>query len=184
MWSEAKCHRPQYNYSKLWHLTRLPYIIWSKLFQSIKHNFACLIMLWYRIFYRHLTQRDNVMAHCIWYPARKIETPYHTYLDTKQKVKMLHDWPSVRRNFHVTEFSMSRIHWQRVYPGNRPKLLWRHNEHGGVSVHQPCDCLLNRLFRRRSKKTSKLRVTSLCVGNSPVTDDFPPPPPPPPTRGQ
>ena len=31
------------------------------------------------------------------------------------------------------------------------------------------DGLLNRLFRRRSKKTSKLRVTGLCEGNSPVT---------------
>ena len=38
-----------------------------------------------------------------------------------------------------------------------------------VSNHQPRDCLLNRLFRRRSKKTSKLRVTGLCEGNSPVT---------------
>ena len=28
-------------------------------------------------------------------------------------------------------------------------------------------CLLNRLFRRRSKKTSKRRVTGLCAGNSP-----------------
>ena len=28
-------------------------------------------------------------------------------------------------------------------------------------------------FRRRSKKTSKLRVTGLCVGNSPVTGEFP-----------
>ena len=46
-------------------------------------------------------------------------------------------------------------------------LHWRHNEHGGVSNHQPHGCLLNRLFRHRSKKTSKLRVTSLCVGNSP-----------------
>ena len=27
--------------------------------------------------------------------------------------------------------------------------------------------------RRRSKKTSKLRVTGLCEGNSPVTDEFP-----------
>ena len=27
---------------------------------------------------------------------------------------------------------------------------------------QPRDCLLNRLFRRRSKKISKLRVTGLC----------------------
>ena len=30
-----------------------------------------------------------------------------------------------------------------------------------------------RLFRRRSKKTSKLRVTSLCEGNSSVTGEFP-----------
>ena len=32
---------------------------------------------------------------------------------------------------------------------------------------------LNRLFRRRPNKTSKLRVTGLCVGNSPVTSEFP-----------
>ena len=36
------------------------------------------------------------------------------------------------------------------------------------------DCLLNRLFRRRSKKTSKLRVTGLCAGNSLVTGEFVP----------
>ena len=46
-------------------------------------------------------------------------------------------------------------------------LRWRHNDLDGVSDHQPHGCLLNRLFRRRSKKTSKLRVTGLCVGNSP-----------------
>ena len=45
-------------------------------------------------------------------------------------------------------------------------LHWRHNDYDGVSNHQPHGCLLHRLFRRRSKKTSKLRVTSLCVGNS------------------
>ena len=52
-------------------------------------------------------------------------------------------------------------------------LQWRHNEHNGVSNHQPHDCLSNRLSKRRSKKTSKLRVTGLCVGNSPVTGEFP-----------
>ena len=31
-------------------------------------------------------------------------------------------------------------------------LQWRHNGCNGVSNHQPHDCLLNRLFRRRSKK--------------------------------
>ena len=52
-------------------------------------------------------------------------------------------------------------------------LIWRHNGHNGVSNHQPYDCLPNRLFRRRSKKTSKLRVTGLCAGNSPETGEFP-----------
>ena len=43
-------------------------------------------------------------------------------------------------------------------------LQWRHNGLAGVSHHQPYDCLLNRLFRRRSQKTSKLRVIGLCEG--------------------
>ena len=46
-------------------------------------------------------------------------------------------------------------------------LHWCHNDHGGVSNHQPRGCLLDHLFRRRWKKTSKLRVTGLCAGNSP-----------------
>ena len=53
-------------------------------------------------------------------------------------------------------------------------LRWRHNGRDSVSNHQSYRaCLLNRLFRRRWKKTSKLRVTGLCVGNSPVTGEFP-----------
>ena len=58
--------------------------------------------------------------------------------------------------------SASRCLFITPYP-----LHWRHNDHDGVSNHQPLGCLLNRLFRRRSKKTSKLRVTGLCAGNSP-----------------
>ena len=52
-------------------------------------------------------------------------------------------------------------------------LQWRHNELDGVSNDQRFDCLHSRLFRRRSKKTSKLRVTGLREGNSPVTREFP-----------
>ena len=44
-------------------------------------------------------------------------------------------------------------------------LQWRHNERDGVSYHRRLVYLLNRLFRRRSKKTSKLHVTGLCEGN-------------------
>ena len=50
-------------------------------------------------------------------------------------------------------------------------LQWRHNGRYSVLNHQPHDCLLNRLFRRRSKKTQKLRVTGLCEGNSPGAGD-------------
>ena len=52
-------------------------------------------------------------------------------------------------------------------------LRWRHNEWDGVSNHQPHDCLFDRLSGRRSKKTSKPRVTGLCAGNSPGTGEFP-----------
>ena len=52
-------------------------------------------------------------------------------------------------------------------------LQWSHNERDDVSNHRRTDCLLNRLFRYRSKKTSKLLVTILCTGNSPVTGEFP-----------
>ena len=56
---------------------------------------------------------------------------------------------------------------------NEWPLLWRLNGCGSVSNHQPHDCLLSRLFRHRSKKTSKLHVTGLCEGNSPGTAEFP-----------
>ena len=43
-------------------------------------------------------------------------------------------------------------------------LQWRHNECDCVSRHWRLVCLLNRLLRRKLKKTSKLRVTDLCEG--------------------
>ena len=48
-----------------------------------------------------------------------------------------------------------------------------HDGHDGVSNHQPHHCLHNRFFRCRSKRTSKLRISELCAGNSPVTGEFP-----------
>ena len=47
-------------------------------------------------------------------------------------------------------------------------LQWRHNGRDSDSNHHPRDCLPNRLFRCRSKKTSNLRVTGFCARNSPV----------------
>ena len=49
-------------------------------------------------------------------------------------------------------------------------LQWRHNEPDGISYHKRRDCLLNRLFRRRSKETPKLGVTDLREGHKgPIT---------------
>ena len=87
-----------------------------------------------------------------------------------------------RFNLWVPDLQVSYIDltWMR---GLRPRfpvsasgaipLQWRHNECDEISKHQPNDCLLNGLFRRRSKKISKLCVTGLCTGNSPVTGEFP-----------
>ena len=48
----------------------------------------------------------------------------------------------------------------------------RHNGRNGVSNHRRLDCLPNGLFRRTSKKTSRLRVTGLCEWNPPETGGF------------
>ena len=61
-------------------------------------------------------------------------------------------------NLEIDLGVLSRKRWYIL------SLQWRHNGHDRVSNHQPHDCLLNRLFRRRSKKTSKLRVTGFVRG--------------------
>ena len=50
---------------------------------------------------------------------------------------------------------------------------WRHGDRDVVSNHRRIDCLLNRLFRRWSMKSSKLHVTGLWEGNSSVTGELP-----------
>ena len=70
--------------------------------------------------------------------------------------------------------STLKLSWMMTGMTSMPcSLQWRHMELGGVSDHQPHECLLDRLIRRRLKKTSKLRVTGLCAGNSPVIGELP-----------
>ena len=59
------------------------------------------------------------------------------------------------------------------YPCGTKSLQWCHNGSDGVSNHQSHHCLINRSFRHSSKLISKLRVTGLCAGNSPVSGKFP-----------
>ena len=47
-------------------------------------------------------------------------------------------------------------------------LQWRHNGRNSVSNHQPHDCLLNRLFRRRTKKSSASLAFVRVIHRGPV----------------
>ena len=58
-------------------------------------------------------------------------------------------------------------------PADQIALQWHHNERNGTWNHWCLDCLLSRLFRCKSKKTSKLLVTGLCEGNPLVRSGFP-----------
>ena len=51
-------------------------------------------------------------------------------------------------------------------------LRWRHNGRDSVSYHQPRACT-QPFIQAQIKENIKLRVTSLCGGNSPVTGEFP-----------
>ena len=76
---------------------------------------------------------------------------------------------------HGTLFHLSMPYWLYIlclWDITYIPLQWRHNERNGASNRQRHDCLLSRLFWCRSEKTSKLRLTGLCEGNSPVTGEF------------
>ena len=77
---------------------------------------------------------------------------------------------SLESPWHYPELQ-PQVNWFLKFPDT--PVQWRHNEHDGVSNHLCLDSSLNYLFRRSSKKASKLRVTGLCQGNSPVTDESP-----------
>ena len=71
------------------------------------------------------------------------------------------------RSYKYIPRYVAYIGYKMAAPHLLMPLHWRHNGRDSVSNHQPHSCLLNRLFRRRSKKTWTFRVTGLCVGNSP-----------------
>ena len=102
-----------------------------------------------------------------------ILVPYHLCQATKPHLigrNSAHNSDDGYREFDQFAFQ-SILNWCEflLLSGSINTLQWHHNGRNGVSNHQPHDCLLN----RRSKKASKLGVTGLCAGNSPVTGEFP-----------
>ena len=74
---------------------------------------------------------------------------------------------------YIRDLTVHSFHCMDLYCWWSQGTLRWHNGYDSLSNHQPLDCLLNLLFRCRSKKTSKLRVTGLWARNSPVTGEFP-----------
>ena len=95
----------------------------------------------------------------MWIYLKKTGTQYHFSNQSLQEIWGTH----AETCFHI----------KTNFAGVEVPLQWRRNERDGVSNHRRLDCLLIRLIRRRSRKTSKLRVNGLCKGNPPVTDGFP-----------
>ena len=82
-------------------------------------------------------------------------------------------WPSTHRHKTISIHNAGSKVTSVSVKFHLLSLHWRHSRRNGVSNHQPRNCLPNCVFRRRSKKTSKLRVTGLCAGDSPGTGEFP-----------
>ena len=111
------------------------------------------------------------MLQFVWLPGNKHSLGF-TQIHNGWVAMPCYKWESLLPS--KTPLTVSSVH----SPNDRQILIvsslpWRHNKRDGVSNHLRLDDLLNRLLRRGSNKTSKLRVTGLCERNSPVTGEFP-----------
>ena len=86
----------------------------------------------------------------------KIEWQWENFAHTRSSNQLL------RINLIVCYQSLLVRWWQAAC--NLISLQWRHNEHDGVSTHRLLYCLLNRVFRRRSNKTSKPALLGFVWG--------------------
>ena len=132
-----------------WNLNSCRYLLYHQV--EWRHAWNCFISPDMKLFVENVYQADNKDIHVVTAP--------------NQFVRAISRW-----HYSAMEYPHNGAEILEEFPC---PLRWRHNDHSGVSNHQPHGCLLNRLFRRKSKKTSKLRVTGLCAGNSPGTGEFP-----------
>ena len=165
------CHWSPLN----WHITRASFYVESSESPQIEllgPFRLCLILVYcfsskYRVIY-HCRRMWNIeLLHCDQIKSAKpaIESCHDAYFVITGAT------PRVVPEVVMTTTS---FRWITKKPDRLPSSLSsRHNENDGISNHQPQDCLLNCLFRHRSKKTSKLCITGFCVGNTPATVEFP-----------
>ena len=138
-----------------WYVGNLLYILYTNRWHSLIHYFRSTSVPLFCLFQAATKHSDVRTLNVRWW--RGLDPSSSTIAQTEPQ------WWIVTRAPHGSwyDYHMSVA------------LQWRHNERDCFSNHHPRDCLLNRLSRRRSNKTSKVRVTGLCVVNSPVTGEFP-----------
>ena len=99
----------------------------------------------------------------------------YSYMDKKEP-KKLFQYPACWwfSSWHHHAISICDFDCEMGIQINTHVLLqWRHNKRDDVANQRRLYCLLSRLFRGRSKKTTKLCAIGLCEGNSPGTGEFP-----------
>ena len=111
------------------------------------------------------------------YPNKRYHKPLIASYDSIQSIDpwFINSWFITVNDWFLKYDKQRCAYWWHVVVIGKVYIpsQWRHNECDGVSNHQPHHRLLNCLFSCRSKKTSKLHITGLCAGNSPVTGEFP-----------
>ena len=145
--------------------------LWYSTIQTLLHNwswkcekrsFKLLLVAHDRFEICNYLELNLGVPYC-WCAMNKVAVNF-----ASQNVKMNCIW----KGLHVVAYSITKLRWVLQHT-TMDSLQWRNNGCDGASNHQSHHCLLNRLFRRRSKKTPKLRVTGLCAGKSAVTAEFP-----------
>ena len=155
---------PLLKYLRFWDLMRLILEGWQYIFTWQKKTFT-----WAHspvediVFHAHIisvSQTDAGGVALLEATAgddqRGLRTALPHGIHRKCRTAVLHS--GVAKLTHVLETGLVDTH---IACKNHP-LQWRHNGHDGVSNHQPYDCLLKRLFRRRSKKASTLVQVTAC----------------------
>ena len=150
------------------------------------HTFCYTIINWIYFILITLTSHEGLRVSnrrppCLhmfsWSPA-KIQPFVKSFIGVLNKYKHHHApavyWALIGQSYMTCLKAVMPLIRQYWYTMLLSYILhWHHNERDGVPNHRRFDGLLNRWFRHRSKKTSKLRVTGLCEGNTPVTGEFP-----------
>ena len=119
-------------------------------------------------FYTGITAKETTLNHFVKLHTSQLSSnvfKYCVFLYSKHVVATLLDSAAKNKHLMLKHLMYTYVRFTCVF---KQTLRWRCTERDGVSNHRRPDCLLNRLFIRRSTKTSKLLVTGFSEGNPPV----------------